>query len=272
MKRYRVTPHKNFKLKRYDPCDTGDFDQTEDGEKMVEQRTHQTLSRLDELQERLYAGKKQAVLIVLQGMDTSGKDGTIKHVMSGVNPTACEVSSFKVPTEVELEHDYLWRVHQRVPCKGFIGIFNRSHYEDVLVTRVHGLISDKEAKRRFQEINDFERLLVRTGTTILKFFLNISKDEQRKRLEARARDPQKRWKFSLSDVKERNFWGRYQKAYQEAIGATSTEHARWYVVPANYKWYRNYVVSKVLMETLDSLDLKFPSAAPGVNFSKIKVP
>lgn len=272
MKRYRVSPHKKFKLKKFDPSDTGDFDPTEDGEKEAQLRTHQTLSQLDELQERLYAGKKHAVLIVLQGMDTGGKDGTIKHVMSGVNPTACEVSSFKVPTEVELSHDYLWRVHQRVPCKGFIGIFNRSHYEDVLVTRVHGLISDKEAGRRFQEINDFERLLVRTGTTILKFFLNISKDEQRKRLEARAHDKQKRWKFSLNDVKERGFWRQYQQAYQEAIDATSTEHAPWYVVPANHKWYRNYVVSKVLIEKLESMDLKFPPAAPGVNFDKIKVP
>ncbi|MFO1463368.1 MAG: polyphosphate kinase 2 family protein [bacterium] len=272
MKQYRIEPKSSFKLKRVDPSNTGEFDASEDGEKKAEQRTRQTLSKLDELQERLYAGKQRSILIVLQGMDTGGKDGTIKHVMSGVNPTGCEVTSFKVPTEEELAHDYLWRVHQRVPRKGFIGIFNRSHYEDVLVTRVHGLIDDDEAESRFQEINEFERLLSRTGTTLLKFFLHISKDEQRKRLEARARDPQKRWKFSLNDVKERGYWPRYQKAYQDVLRATSTKHAPWYVVPADHKWYRNYVVGRILIETLESLKLKFPPAAPGVNFDKIKVP
>lgn len=272
MKQYLVSPKKNFKLKKYDPADTGAYEASEDGEKKAEQHTRQILSKLDELQERLYASRKQALLIVLQGMDTAGKDGTVKHVMDGVNPTGCVVHSFKVPTEEELARDYLWRVHQKVPAKGFIGIFNRSHYEDVLVTRVHGMVSDKEALRRFREINDFEDLLVRNGTVILKFFLHISKEEQRQRLEARARNPQKRWKFSLNDVKERRFWSHYHQVYQEAIAATSTREAPWYVVPANHKWYRNYVVGKILIETLEGMKLKFPPAAPGVNFDKIKVP
>lgn len=272
MKEYLVSHKKNFKLKKHDPSDTGSYENNEDGEKKAQQHTRQILLKLDELQERLYASKKHALLIVLQGMDTAGKDGTVKHVMDGVNPTGCVVSSFKVPTEEELSHDYLWRVHQKVPPKGFIGIFNRSHYEDVLVTRVHGLISDKEALRRFQEIRDFEELLLRNGTVILKFFLNISKEEQRQRLEARARNPQKRWKFSLNDVKERRFWTHYQQVYQDAIGATSTKSAPWFVVPANHKWYRNYVVGKILIETLESMNLKYPPAAPGVNFDKIKIP
>ncbi|MCE9624797.1 MAG: polyphosphate kinase 2 family protein [Deltaproteobacteria bacterium] len=272
MKSYLVRPGKKLRLSKYRPNDTGDYPNTEDGEKKADQNTRQTLTKLDELQERLYAGKQNGLLIVLQGMDTSGKDGTIKHVMSGCNPIGCVVHSFKVPTEEELSHDYLWRVHQRVPPKGFIGIFNRSHYEDVLVTRVHGMVSKKVVLRRFDEINDFESLLARNGTVILKFFLHLSKEEQRRRLEDRARDPQKRWKFSLNDVKERKYWAAYHQAFQDALEATSTKQAPWYVIPADHKWYRNWVVGKILIETLESMKLKFPPAAPGVNFNRIKVP
>ena len=272
MKKYRVSPGKSFKLKRYNPAETGNFGRGNDGEDQAEKETRRILSNLDDLQVKLYASKKQAVLMVLQGMDTAGKDGTVKHVMEGVNPTGCVVNSFKVPNAEEMAHDYLWRVHRKTPEKGYIGIFNRSHYEDVLVTRVHGMVSDKEARRRFKEINHFEYLLARNGTVILKFFLHISKEEQRLRLEARAREPHKRWKFSLNDIKERKYWPHYQRVYQEAIQATSTEYAPWYVVPSDNKWYRNWVVGKILIDTLDGMKLKFPPNEPGVDFKKIKVP
>jgi PPK2 family polyphosphate:nucleotide phosphotransferase len=210
-------------------------------------------------------------LIILQGMDTSGKDGTVKHVMSGLNPLGCHAVSFKAPTTKERAHDFLWRVHQEVPAKGYIGIFNRSHYEDVLVPRVHDQISDKEAERRFREIRDFERTLNDSGTTILKFFLHISKEEQRERLEARVKDPEKRWKFTLNDLAERKHWAKYQKMYEEAISATSTEDAPWHIVPANRKWYRNLVVADIVVQVLEGMDLKIPKASPEIDFAKLKI-
>jgi PPK2 family polyphosphate:nucleotide phosphotransferase len=188
-----------------------------------------------------------------------------------VNPQGCRVTSFKVPTPIELAHDFLWRVHREVPAKREIGIFNRSHYEDVLVTRVHGAVSDKLAEERFSQINDFERLLARNGTTVLKLFLHISKEEQRARLEARVRDPEKRWKFNPGDLDERKLWPKYMAAYEDALAATSTPHAPWYVVPANHKWYRNLVVAMLVVEALEDMKLERPPEPPGVDFDALKI-
>ncbi|MFO1520085.1 MAG: polyphosphate kinase 2 family protein [bacterium] len=271
MKKYLIKPGSKFKLKKIDPSDTGDYPDNEAGKEEAAAQTQKLLTKLDNLQELLFASAKRSLLIVLQAMDTGGKDGTIKHVMGGVNPQGCKVASFKVPTPLEASHDFLWRIHREVPPKGYIGIFNRSHYEDVLVTRVHGLISKKEQEKRFKEINDFEKMLQQDGTTVLKFFLHISKEEQRKRLLERARDPKKHWKFNINDVKERKYWDAYQKTFEETIEATSTSHAPWIVVPANNKWYRNYVVGKWVVKTLENLDLKYPPAPAGIDFKKIQI-
>jgi PPK2 family polyphosphate:nucleotide phosphotransferase len=271
MSDYRVKPGDKLDLEKLDPDDSGKYQPDDAAKKKAKARTDELIARMSGLQERLYANKSQALLIILQGMDTSGKDGTIKHVMSGVNPMGCHVRSFKAPVGKELAHDFLWRVHHEVPALGYIGIFNRSHYEDVLVTRVHDLISDKEAKRRLRQIQEFERLLSEHGTTILKFFLHISKDEQRARLEARVKDAEKRWKFDAHDLAERKFWPKYQAMYEEAISATSTEEAPWYVVPANRKWYRNLVVAETIVDALESMDLKVPKASPDIDFDKLKI-
>jgi PPK2 family polyphosphate:nucleotide phosphotransferase len=223
------------------------------------------------LQERLYANATQSLLIVLQGMDTSGKDGTIRNVMSGVNPQGCKVVAFKAPSKDELAHDFLWRVHREVPPKGYIGIFNRSHYEDVLITRVHGGVSDKEAKQRFNQIKEFEELLYESGTVILKFFLHISKAEQKERLESRIADPEKRWKWNSGDLEERKLWDEYMYAFEDVISATSTEQAPWYAVPANRKWYRDLVVADRVVDTLEGMKLKVPAGPEGVDFSKLKI-
>jgi PPK2 family polyphosphate:nucleotide phosphotransferase len=268
MKKYRVKPGSRVHSDSVNPDDKGPFDKKDDA---LEETEH-CIQKLDLLQERLYAEGKRGLLIVLQAIDTGGKDGTIRHVMKGINPQGCRVTSFKVPTPKERAHDFLWRVHQHVPAKGFIGVFNRSHYEDVLVTRVHDLISDQEAEKRFQEINDFERILVRNGTTVLKFYLAISKDEQRRRLQARLDDPHKRWKFSQSDLTERRYWDRYPKAYAEAISATSTKHAPWHLIPANHEWYRNYLVAKIIVATLKKMDPQYPPAPEGIDFQKIEIP
>jgi PPK2 family polyphosphate:nucleotide phosphotransferase len=213
---------------------------------------------LESLQELLYAEHRKKLLIVLQGMDTSGKDGTIRHVFEGVNPQGVRVANFKVPTALELDHDYLWRVHQQVPAKGEIVIFNRSHYEDVLVVRVHKLVSKEVWSMRFAQINDFERLLSEEGTTILKFFLHISIEEQKERLQARLDDPTKVWKFRMGDLAERKLWDQYERAYEDAISLTSTDWAPWYIVPADRKWYRNLVVASVIVKTLKALDMSYP--------------
>jgi len=216
--------------------------------------------RLEELQELLYAEHKHKVLIVLQAMDTGGKDGTIRHVFEGVNPQGVRVAGFKKPTPEELDHDFLWRVHKQVPARGEIVIFNRSHYEDVLVVRVHNLAPQEVWSKRYDHINDFERMLVDEGTTILKFFLHIDLDEQKERLQARLDEPNKRWKFKPEDLEERKLWPQYVKAYEDAISKTSTDWAPWYVVPANRKWYRNLVVGTVIIETLKDLDMRYPEA------------
>jgi PPK2 family polyphosphate:nucleotide phosphotransferase len=198
------------------------------------------------------------VLIVLQAMDTGGKDGVIRRVFDGVNPQGVRVAGFKVPTPEELSHDYRWRVHKMVPGSGEMVIFNGSHYEDVLVVRVHELVPREAWKNRYRQINEFERILAENGTTILKFFLHIDKDEQKARLQARLDEPDKRWKFSLGDLNERKLWPKYMKAYEDALSKTSTDYAPWYIVPANRKWYRDLVISSVLVETLEKLDMKYP--------------
>jgi PPK2 family polyphosphate:nucleotide phosphotransferase len=213
---------------------------------------------LQTLQELLYAENKHKVLVVLQAMDTGGKDGTIRRVFDGVNPQGVKVASFKVPTPEELAHDFLWRVHKLVPGRGEMVIFNRSHYEDVLVVRVHGLVPEPVWKRRYDQINDFERMLAETGTAILKFFLYIDLDEQKERLQARLDDPTKHWKFNVGDLAERKLWNEYIKAYEDVLERTSTEYAPWYVVPANRKWYRDLVISTVLVETLKGLKMEYP--------------
>ncbi len=271
MKEYRVKPDGQLNLDTCNPDDTGEYKKTDQGKEKAKAITVQLIGRLEELQERLYANGNRAVLIVLQGMDTSGKDGTIKSVMSGVNPQGCKVVSFKTPSSEELDHDFLWRVHQKAPSKGQIGIFNRSHYEDVLITRVHGRVSDKVVKQRFNQIKEFEELLHESGTTILKFFLHISKDEQKERLEERIRDPEKRWKFNEGDLEERKLWKNYMDAFEDVMAATSTDHAPWYIVPANRKWYRNLVVADRVVDALEDMELKTPPAPAGVNFDTLKI-
>ena len=271
MKEYRVKPGTKLKLEKFDPDDTGDYQKNEKGKAKAKAAKAELIEQLRGLQERLYANATQALLIVLQGMDTSGKDGTIKNVMSGVNPQGCRVATFKTPTSLELAHDFLWRVHREAPPKGHIGIFNRSHYEDVLITRVHGLISDKQAKLRLDQIQEFEELLCENGTVVLKFFLHISKDEQRERLEERIRDPEKRWKFNVGDLEERKLWDEYMTAFEDVISATSTDHAPWYIVPANRKWYRDLVVADTVVATLDDMKLQCPPGPKDVDFDRLKI-
>ncbi len=271
MDQYRIKPGATVDLDKIDPDDAGKYQPDEAGKTKAKTKTEELIARMSALQERLYANRSQSLLIILQGMDTSGKDGTIKHVMTGVNPMGCHVRSFKAPAGKEVWHDFLWRVHHEAPAQGYIGIFNRSHYEDVLVTRVHDQIADKEAKRRLRQIQEFERLLHEHGTTILKFFLHISKDEQRARLEARVKDPEKRWKFDAHDLTERKLWSKYQAMYEDAISATSTDEAPWYVVPANRKWYRNLVVADTIVDALEAMDLKAPKPSPDIDFDKLKI-
>lgn len=271
MKSYRVKPGVKLTLKEFDPDDTGDYKKSAQGKSRAKADTAKLIARLDGLQERLYAGATHSLLVVLQGMDTSGKDGTIKSVMSGINPQGCKVVAFKAPSKDELAHDFLWRVHREVPPKGYIGIFNRSHYEDVLITRVHGWISEKDAKRRFNQIKEFEELLTEQGTAVRKFFLHISKEEQKERLEERVADPEKRWKWNSGDLEERKFWGEYQKAFEDVISATSTQDAPWYIIPANRKWYRNLLVADYIVQALEDMKLQTPAAPEGVDFTKLKI-
>jgi PPK2 family polyphosphate:nucleotide phosphotransferase len=248
-------PGKKFHLDRIDPDDTHGIERAE-----AETRFDKHRAELFELQTVLYAEARRSVLIVLQGIDASGKDGTIRHVMSGLNPQGVEVTSFKVPEGEEKRHDYLWRVHRAVPEWGKIGIFNRSHYEDVLVVRVHDLVPKSVWSRRFDQINDFERMLSAGGVHIVKFFLWISKDEQAKRFEARLDDPLKNWKFSPADTKERKFWDEYMEAYDDVLTKCSTEDAPWYVIPANHKWFRNLAVAQIVRDELRAMKLKYPKA------------
>jgi PPK2 family polyphosphate:nucleotide phosphotransferase len=250
----RVKPGSTVDLDEIDPDETHGREKDSAADELDE-----GLERLTDLQDRLWSEQKHAVLIVLQGIDAAGKDGSIKHVMSAFNPMGCTVTSFKVPTEVELAHDYLWRVHERTPAKGEIAIFNRSHYEDVLVVRVHDLVPKSVWSERFDQINAFEELLVASGTTILKFFLWIDEDEQKERFEARLEDPSKRWKFRLGDLDERKRWDDYVEAFEEVLSRCSTKSAPWYVIPSNRKWFRNLAIADILADTLDELDPRYPS-------------
>lgn len=254
MNEYRVSGKQKVRLRDYDPDDV----RLAPGKAEAKEKSAALQEKLAELQELVFAGHERKVLILLQGMDASGKDGTIRHVMGGFNPQGTRVVSFGKPAKVELDHDYLWRVHQQVPAKGEVVVFNRSHYEDVLVVRVHGLVPESDWKKRYDQINDFERMLVENGTLVLKFFMHISKDEQRKRLQERIDDPTKRWKFQHGDLEERKLWSSYERAYEDALTKCSTAHAPWYIVPANQKWYRNYVVGSIVVDALKRLKMKYP--------------
>lgn len=258
--RYRVQPGTPIRLADLDPNASEHYQKKKDVEDALEAQR----KRLQELQERLYAEHQRSLLIVLQAMDTGGKDGTIKHVFGGLNPQGCQVWSFKKPSDDELSHDFLWRYHQRTPQRGMIAIFNRSHYEDVLVVRVKQLVSEDVWRGRYHSINEFEHMLTLNNIYVLKFFLHISKDEQKRRLESRLADPSKHWKFSSSDLKERVFWNDYQAAFEDMLNNCSTDYAPWYAVPANNKWYRNLVVARTIADTLEAMDPRYPSAEQGL--------
>jgi PPK2 family polyphosphate:nucleotide phosphotransferase len=264
-KPYRIEHGKNFRLKDFDPADTGKLHSKEEAVELLEKG----ISSMAEMQNKLYAQDNWALLLIFQAMDAAGKDGAIKHVMSGVNPQGCQVYSFKVPSSEELNHDYLWRTMQKVPERGRIGIFNRSYYEEVLVVRVHSealkserippsLLSKNLWQERFEDIHAFERYLSRNGVVIRKFFLNLSKKEQKKRFLERLDDPEKNWKFSAGDIHERKYWDDYMRAYEDMIRNTSSKHAPWYVVPADNKWFTRLVVAGAIVETLEGLNLSYP--------------
>lgn len=269
---YRVTDGKGFRLDRFDPGDTGPLDKGD--KEWAAEALAEGVEALAAFQERLYAQDRWAVLLIFQAMDAAGKDGTIKHVMSGINPQGCQVSSFKAPSAEELDHDFLWRCAKRLPERGRIGIFNRSYYEEVLVVRVHrkildgqklppGLVTDAIWEERYEDIRAHERYLARNGVAIRKFFLHVSREEQKQRFLERLDRPEKNWKFSAGDVAERAHWDAYMHAYQEAIRATATPEAPWYVVPADAKWFTRLVVSSAIVDALSGLDLRFPAVGPG---------
>ena len=264
-KSYRVDDGKHFRLKEFDPADTGHGDSVEEAKEQLQK----DIQRMEVLQDKLYAQDRWSVLLIFQAMDAAGKDGTIKHVMSGVNPEGCQVHSFKAPSQAELQHDFLWRTTQALPERGHIGIFNRSYYEEVLVVRVHppvlesqlvppSLITKDIWKERFEDINCFERHMGRNGTVIRKFFLHLSKKEQKRRFLARLDEPEKHWKFSAADIQERECWEDYQEAYEDMIRHTATKDAPWYVVPADNKWFTHLVVAAAIVQTLEELDLCYP--------------
>jgi PPK2 family polyphosphate:nucleotide phosphotransferase len=269
VKPYSVDDGKKFHLKDFDPADTGHLHSKEHAKELLERG----IAEMADLQDKLYAQDRWALLLIFQAMDAAGKDGAIKHVMSGVNPQGCQVYSFKVPSEEELNHDYLWRNMRRLPERGHIGIFNRSYYEEVLVVRVHpeafkqeripnSLITKNIWQDRFDDITNFEQYLTHNGIVIRKFFLNLSKKEQKKRFLARLDEPEKNWKFSAADIHERSFWGDYMKAYEEMITHTASKHSPWYVVPADNKWFTRVVVAAAIVDTLESLNLAFPTVDP----------
>ncbi|MBX7150497.1 polyphosphate kinase 2 family protein [bacterium] len=265
VKKFRVPPETSVSLKDYDPDYTAGYESADDARDEFKKLN----LKMIELQELMYAQKKHALLIILQAMDAGGKDGTIKNVMRGINPQSCVVHSFKGPSEEERSHDFLWRIHKAVPPRGSVGIFNRSHYEDVLVTRVHGMINDKEAKERFERINEFEELLYDSDVAIVKFFLYISKDEQKKRLQERLDDKEKHWKFSPNDLKERKLWGDYMNAFEDVFSNCSKKHAPWYIIPSNKKWFRNLAVAEVIVDTMEDLKMHVPK--PAEDYSKVVI-
>jgi len=257
--KYRVSPGTDIDLAEWSTNDNGGLAKREG-----RRATSSLNAELESLQELLWAEHKHKVLVVIQATDSGGKDGTIRHVFDGVNPQGVKVASFKKPSSLELSHDYLWRVHAKTPANGEMVLFNRSHYEDVLVVRVHDLVPPDRWQRRYEHIRNFEQMLADEGTTIVKFFLHISKDEQRERLQARLDEPHKNWKFSMGDLAERERWDDYQDAFAEMLAQTSTEAAPWYVVPADRKWYRNLLVSKVMVDTLQGLEMQFPPPEDGL--------
>ena len=263
-KKFAVEEGSNVKLEQIDPDFKGEYKDKEAAQPELDKNTQ----RLRELQYLMYAENKRSLLIVLQAMDAAGKDGTINHVFASFNPQGCRVYGFKTPSADELAHDYLWRIHQATPRKGSVTIFNRSHYEDVLVVRVHNLVPKEVWSGRYDEINNFEKQLADNGTHIIKFFLHISKEEQLARFKQRLDDPRRHWKISESDYTEREFWNDYWKAYEEALSKCSTKHAPWYIIPSNHKWFRNLAVSQIIVETLESFDMKLP--APTVNIGEIR--
>ena len=257
--RYRVDPSSTVDLADWATDDNAGFDKDD-----VDDRLDDLNDELEELQELLFAEGKQKVLVVIQATDTGGKDGTIRHVFDGVNPSGVKVAPFKKPTDKELAHDYLWRVHAHTPGRGEITIFNRSHYEDVLVVRVHDLVPEERWSKRYRHIREFEQMLADEGTTIIKLFLHISKDEQKERLQDRVDEPHKNWKFSFGDLREREHWDDYQEAFRVMLEETSTPEAPWYVIPADRKWFRNLLVSEIMVQTLRDLDMRYPDPEEGV--------
>jgi PPK2 family polyphosphate:nucleotide phosphotransferase len=266
LQKYRVKLNSKFSLKNIKPDDRSERGVSKEADAM---ELEALAEKINALQDILYAQGKHKVLLILQGMDASGKDGTVKHVFSECDPLGIRLASFRSPTPEELAHDYLWRVHKQVPQKGEIVIFNRSHYEDVLIVKVHDWIGEAECKRRFAQINEFERMLTETGTVIIKCYLHISKQEQKLRLQERLNDPTKTWKFNPNDLKERDLWSKYMVAYENAMRATSTENAPWYVVPADSKTNRNFLISRLLLSTLKSLNLSYPPVPAEFNSIKI---
>jgi PPK2 family polyphosphate:nucleotide phosphotransferase len=257
---YRVQPGQRVSLAAFDPNASEHYKK----KKEVEAELEEQCKRIRKLQERLYAENQRSLLIVLQAMDTGGKDGTIKNVFSGVNPQGCQVWSFKKPSAEEASHDFLWRYHYHAPQRGMITIFNRSHYEDILIVRVKNLVPEDVWRKRYHTINEFEQMLTFSNITVIKFFLHISKDEQKRRLESRLENPDKRWKFSSADIQERRLWDDYQVAFEEAISNCSTDYAPWYVVPANKKWYRNLVIARTIADTLEAMNPQYPPAEEGL--------
>lgn len=253
--KFIVQPNKKVSLKDIDPDFTGELESHEKGLAIIQKN----IEKIDNLQYLLYANGEKSLLVVFQALDAAGKDGVIRHVFSGMNPQGTKVASFKQPEKEEAGHDFLWRIHQRVPGKGEVVVFNRSHYEDVLVVRVHKLVPKSVWSERYQMINDFEQLLGSNGTKIIKFYLHISQEEQLARFKQRLEDPSRNWKITDADYSERELWSQYIEAYEEALEKTSTKHAPWFVIPANHKWYRNLAVSEIIAETLDKMNLKIPS-------------
>lgn len=267
IQKYKVDQKTKLDLKCFDPSESAPISERE----KILSETAKLTEVIAKLQEKLFASKRHALLVVIQGMDGSGKDSTIKHTLTGINPQGVQVTSFKVPTELEQHHDPLWRVHAAIPPRGTIGIFNRSHYEDVLITRVHGQIDKSEVKKRLKHIRNFEAMLADSDVVVRKIYLNISKDAQKNQLQQRIGNPEKRWKFSLSDLSERELWPSYQSAYEDAIGETGTPDAPWYIVPSNTRWYRNWVVLNIISEALSSLNLKYPAADPNIDWQSLQV-
>jgi PPK2 family polyphosphate:nucleotide phosphotransferase len=265
LKKLVVKPGSKIRLKHFDPG----YHSKHESHKAALPEIQDNLQKMDELQYRIYAENKHSLLIVLQGLDAAGKDGVLRHVLSGMNPSGCVAINFKQPTKEELAHDFLWRVHPHVPAKGSVAIFNRSHYEDVLVARVHGLVPEKVWSKRYDQINDFEQLIAtENNTTILKFFLHISKEEQLARFAKRLDDPARQWKISESDYKEREYWGDYTTAFEDVLTRTSTEHAPWFIIPSNHKWFRDLAVSQIIVRQMEDMDMQLPK--PTVNVAEIR--